>query len=768
MTTTSGGQVRRLRLPAALLTAALIATPALAAPAFAAPSALATTTLDASGVEPAAESEPDPAPASAPAAPVTGESLQQVAVSGVDAEAAESDESREEAAALTPPDASDAGATIAPTDLNAAATEPDPTDDDQLAALTAERTTEEFTAAGLTWTPDENDEVIEAAVRVREDGTWSDWTSLEMLNPGSEGEGATAGTEPVLSLGADGIQARVLTASGQAPANLEVNLVAAGTSATDGALTAAASTSASTSADGAALKPSVITRKQWGARETQANTTARRSAKLQAMYVHHTASSNNYTEAQAFQQIRGIYDYHTKVLKWDDIGYQFLVDRFGNIYEGRRGSMTDLIVGAQAGGYNANTIGVSAMGNFDDEDDPKAKPPKALVEAVTRLLAWKGYQYNLDVTGTTTLTTSTAGPSTAMYKNGVKVTVPVILGHKRTNNTSCPGRYLDAKLGSIRTEVSKRIAKAKATYGTARPVLKAPVASGNYSSDSPVSRDGKIKLSWKPVSKATKYQVMVRSLSDERIWWAGKTATGTSADVTIAPGETAIFGIRARDDAGRVGATTRLVQSTRAKAPAVTLNYTRWTTAGLNLRKSPDADSDRLLTIPTRKKITVTATSGNWSRTTYGGKSGWVSSSYISAVAPPAAKKYRYALINTRLVKSASSSAATVVGVGKHEKLQLLKASGSWSQAKLGSKTGWVKTSKLSATAPKGKIYRYAAINTKLVKSASSSAAKVASLPKRKKVQLLKTGNAWSKVKLGSKTGWVKSWKLSSKAPKRR
>ncbi len=94
MTTTSGGQVRRLRLPAALLTAALIATPAFAAPAFAAPSALETTTVDAAGVEPVAESEPDPAPAPAQAAPVTGESLQQVAVSGVDEKAAAERRSR--------------------------------------------------------------------------------------------------------------------------------------------------------------------------------------------------------------------------------------------------------------------------------------------------------------------------------------------------------------------------------------------------------------------------------------------------------------------------------------------------------------------------------------------------------------------------------------------------------------------------------------------------------------------------------------------------
>ena len=766
MTTTSGGQVRRLRLPAALLTAALIATPALAAPAFAAPSALQTVTADATGVDPGTEPEPVPAPDSAPAAaPVTGESLQQVAVSGVDPEAAESKESREEATALTPPNLSDTEASVPAKDRSDAAIEPDPGDDDQLAALSTEKTTQEFTAAGLTWTPDANDEVIEAAVKVREDGTWSDWTSLEVLNPGSEGEGTQAGTEPLLSLGADGIQARVLTASGQTPENLKVNLVAAGTSATDGTLKAATSTATATatSAEGAALKPSVITRAQWGATESQANTTTRRSAKLQAMYVHHTASSNKYTEAEAFQQIRGIYDYHTKVLKWDDLGYQFIVDRFGNIYEGRRGSMTDLVVGAQAGGYNANTIGVSAMGNFDE-----VEPPKATIEALTRLLAWKGYQYNLNVTGTTTLTTSTAGPSTARYKNGVAVTVPVILGHRNTNLTACPGQYLYSKLGSIRTEVSRRIAKTTATYGTARPVLKAPVAGGDYSGDSPVSRDGKIKLSWKPVSRATKYQVMVRSLSDSRIWWAGKTVTGTSADVTLVPGETAIFGIRARDDAGRASATTRLVQSTRPEAPIVSRNYTRWTTAGLNLRQAADADSARLLTIPAGTKITVTATSGNWSRTTYGGKTGWVSASYLSAAAAPSAKRYRYTSMSTRLLKSASSGAARVVSVSKGEKVQLLKTSGSWSNVKLGSKTGWVKTSKLSAAAPKGTQYRYATVGTRLLKSASSGAAKVTSLPKRKKVQMVKTGNGWSNVKLGSKTGWVKSSKLSSTAPRSR
>lgn len=758
MTTTSGGQARIFRLPAALLAAVLVATPAFAAPAHAAPPALATVATapaEADGGD--AGTAPTPA---ADAAPVTGEALRQVPVPGVDEAAAADEGAREEAVAPTlPPAASGAGAA----GPGGPAIEPDPADDDQLAALSAERSTQEFTAAGLTWTPDANDTVIEAAVKVRENGEWSDWASLEVLNPGSEGEGTLAGTEPLLSLGADGIQARVLTASGRSPENLEVNLVSAGTSATDGVAkpaTATATTAAGTSADGAALRPAVITRAQWGATESQANTTARRSAKLQAMYVHHTASSNKYTEAQAFEQIRGIYDYHTKVLKWDDLGYQFIVDRFGNIYEGRRGSLNDLVVGAQAGGYNANTIGVSAMGNFDE-----VEPPPATVEALTRVLAWKGYQHNLDVKGTTTLTTSTAGPSTARYGDGVKVTVPVVLGHRNTNLTACPGTHLYAKLGAIRTEVSARIARATAAYGAARPVLAAPGAGGNYSADSPVSRDGKITLVWKPVDKATKYQIMVRSLDDERIWWAGRTVTATSAEVTLAYGETAIFGIRARDGSGRVSSTTRLVKSTRTGVPVVARNYSRWTTAALNLRTAADADSARLLTIPSGKKLAITATSGAWSRTAYAGKTGWVSSNYLATAPKPAAKRYRYALLDTRLLRSANPGAAKVVGVGKYEKVQLLKTSGKWSQAKLGSKTGWVKSSKLSAAAPTGKKYRYAAIKTKLLRSADADSARVVGLPKRKKVQLLKTANAWSQVKSGTKTGWVKSWKLASKAP---
>ena len=86
--------------------------------------------------------------------------------------------------------------------------------------------------------------------------------------------------------------------------------------------------------------PPIVTRAQWGADESLRGAGPDLHAPpSRAGFVHHTASTSNYSAAQAAAQVRAIYAYHTKSLNHSDIDYNFLVDRFGRLYEGRAGGM---------------------------------------------------------------------------------------------------------------------------------------------------------------------------------------------------------------------------------------------------------------------------------------------------------------------------------------------------------------------------------------------------------------------------------------------
>ncbi len=129
--------------------------------------------------------------------------------------------------------------------------------------------------------------------------------------------------------------------------------------------------------------------------------------------------------------IRGIYRFHVQGRGWNDIGYNFLVDRFGRIWEGRYGGVDKPVVGAHTQGYNSQAFAMSAIGNFD-----VANPPAALVSAYSRLFAWKLGLHGVPATGYVTL-------------NGTRL--HRISGHRDAGQTACPGRYLYAKLGTIRS-----------------------------------------------------------------------------------------------------------------------------------------------------------------------------------------------------------------------------------------------------------------------------------------------------------------------------
>ena len=193
--------------------------------------------------------------------------------------------------------------------------------------------------------------------------------------------------------------------------------------------------------------PLIITRASWGADEQ-----IRRRRRpdyadtLRFAVVHHTAGSNSYSRAQSASIVRGIERYHVLANGWDDIGYNFLVDKYGQVFEGRWGGVDRTVVGAHAQGFNQGSVGVALIGTYDSTSiTPAARA------ALVRLLAWR-----LDVAHVDPLSTfswrSTGNPK---YPAGRMVTLRTISGHRDTGFTSCPGSQLYSELPSITRAVAQ-------------------------------------------------------------------------------------------------------------------------------------------------------------------------------------------------------------------------------------------------------------------------------------------------------------------------
>ncbi len=236
---------------------------------------------------------------------------------------------------------------------------------------------------------------------------------------------------------------RVDTPAGRSLPDLKVTTIDPGTSPADDNLAAAQPPA---SAAAAAITPTIITRAQWGADESLRGSKTLNSS-VKAIVIHHTAGTNSYTQATAAAQVRGIYAYDTKGLGWADIAYNFLVDKWGRVYEGRAGSVTQAVRGAHAMGFNTDTMGISAMGNYET-----ASAPAAMVDSMAKVAGWKLSQYGVNPLGTTRLTSQ--GGTGAKYGAGVTVTLPTINAHQNTSYTLCPGKYLYAQMGTIRSKAA--------------------------------------------------------------------------------------------------------------------------------------------------------------------------------------------------------------------------------------------------------------------------------------------------------------------------
>jgi hypothetical protein len=205
--------------------------------------------------------------------------------------------------------------------------------------------------------------------------------------------------------------------------------------------------------------PAIVSRSGWGADEEIVRAKPSIAAADRLAIVHHTAGTNSYTAAQAAAIVRGIEIYHVKGNGWNDIGYNFLVDRFGTVYEGRGGGIDKNVIGAHSEGFNTGTFGVALIGNY-----AHATPPKAQQNALVNLLAWR-----LDVAHVDPLSKVVySSGGNAKFKSGKSVTLRAISGHRDTGPSECPGTGTYVLLPAI----AKRVAR------TGLPKLYSPSVTG--------------------------------------------------------------------------------------------------------------------------------------------------------------------------------------------------------------------------------------------------------------------------------------------------
>jgi N-acetylmuramoyl-L-alanine amidase/FlgD Ig-like domain len=211
--------------------------------------------------------------------------------------------------------------------------------------------------------------------------------------------------------------------------------------------------------------PAIVPRSGWFADEKILRAKPLYAPALRYAVVHHTAGTNAYTPAQSAAIVRGIEVYHVKGNGWNDIGYNFLVDRYGTVYEGRGGGIERSVIGAHAEGFNTGSVGVAMIGNF-----AAATPPVAQQDAVANLLAWRLDVAHVDPLSKVVVTSG----GNAKYRAGKVVTLRAVSGHRDTGPSECPGARAYRLLPSIAQRVS-RIGLPKLYSPTAVGALGGPI-----------------------------------------------------------------------------------------------------------------------------------------------------------------------------------------------------------------------------------------------------------------------------------------------------
>ncbi|MFH7595630.1 peptidoglycan recognition protein [Streptomyces racemochromogenes] len=267
--------------------------------------------------------------------------------------------------------------------------------------------------------------------RTRSSGSWSGWTVLE---PG----------EPWWAGPSTGVEVRPAGAGAVLASGLRLDLVDPGPGPAAGPVTAVYE-----GAGAGPRRPRVVPRADWGAAEDDRSPVVH-GRDVEAVFVHHTAQTNAYDCADSPAIVRGLQVLHQRANGWKDLGYNYVVDKCGTVFEGRAGGSDRPVTGAHTLGFNTDTLGVAVIGRYTDEE----APPAAL-EAVARLAAWALRRYGHDPRSTVTLTSSV---DNGRFRRGERVTVDRISGHRDVFATECPGTALYGRLPELRARAADPLA----------------------------------------------------------------------------------------------------------------------------------------------------------------------------------------------------------------------------------------------------------------------------------------------------------------------
>ena len=334
-----------------------------------------------------------------------------------------------------------------------------------------------FALVGIEWA-DPADARIELRTRGRS-GAWTRWASASTLghDPDSAaGRRTTLFGEPVWSGPAEFVQLR----SSRRLRGVRVHFVSPPLGAPVDAGAAAAQPLAGPTLPAGPGQPPIISRSVWaGSQASPAVAPSYGTVRL--AFVHHTENLNGYLVGDVPAMLLAIFQYHRFVRGWDDIGYNFVIDAFGRIWEARKGGIDAPVVGAQAGGYNQVSTGVAVLGSF-----VAAAPPPAAITALERLLAWKLALHGLPALGRVTVRVNRADAFYTPFAPGEIVSLPRIAGHRDGDSTDCPGDAFYARLPAVRARV------AQLEGSPAALSLNAPAAT--VLAGSPTELSGRLKL----------------------------------------------------------------------------------------------------------------------------------------------------------------------------------------------------------------------------------------------------------------------------------